>query len=974
MKKVNKLIAVLLALSLMLSYLMMVPMTGVAAEMTASDVAVEGGLLTAIGVLSEIPDAIDGNKNMTRAEFVYMAGKLCGYGEGKADKRYFEDIPMDHWAAVQINGFTDMGIISLPREDRLFNPGNDITENEAVKILVSVLGYGNYAAVSAGYPMGYSRVASRLGFTYTGSNNTVTKYQAIVMMYETVNSCIYDVARIEGDNMRYEESDETLLSRYFDVYALEGVVTQSQGVALTGDAEREQTFAETKKILMLDEKEFTTTMNFDGYLGRMVKVYYKQKDKNEIPNIVFREECQGKDRVLDVDFEYYKGFSNGKFEYYDKNSTLKSENIPAGAVVVYNGAIAGHNVEKALALHNEGTEIKKKGKIRLIDSKDDGAWDYVIVEASRNMLVLSKDTVANKIYDDITKGYSVELDEADRIVNIQDRLGNGKSVSDIVKGQLLTIYDSGDDYIKIVINGDGVTGTVFGVKVSGTDNTLSLNIGQNRDSAVWYNVDKTYYENNRNKLTLKSGSEITYYLDYAGEVGYIEVSATGDWKIGYLVGMAESDSAFENYGRMKLFMQDGTMQIYDTEEKVRVDGVRRSGFAELENSLDKMTVQHKDKPGDYGLGYKNPSGDGASGMDESEDRIIGQVLRIRLNSDGKIAEIDTEYYNEGVENEMSLQRTFYRKDGGAAFGFLWKAHCLSMKTGDNTNETGFNLFYDADTVKMTVPTYDRMLSANDAEYGLTSGSGSIDTVYARTDKTLSEVYDAEGFKIGTGDAYEDIIVVYDTISSSVTVPCLVGEVVTTMNGNGDVVEQADFYTSSGTLSVLTAKNENSFEVTVNGAARTIVKGDIVQCELDALGQVTKVTKLYHDYQTHGMDLRKEQAFIYGEAIQAERDSTVCAVVKRYLNDVAFLRYPNAVNEQTTISRDEMTGNSLIKHDYAAPVISNAVAWVFDGKNITKSAVVNEIVSAEAVGVADANACILNFNTARINGGIFFKEK
>ena len=89
MKK--RIISIWLTLSLVLSCIAIMPMSAGAADMKPADVAVEAGLLKNIGLLSGTPEAIDGNKAMSRADFVVLAGSILGFTAGTATVRYFED-------------------------------------------------------------------------------------------------------------------------------------------------------------------------------------------------------------------------------------------------------------------------------------------------------------------------------------------------------------------------------------------------------------------------------------------------------------------------------------------------------------------------------------------------------------------------------------------------------------------------------------------------------------------------------------------------------------------------------------------------------------------------------------------------------------------------------------------------------------------------------------------------------------------
>lgn len=974
MKK--RIISIWLTLSLILSCFMVMPMTASAdTQMKPSDVAIEAGLLKNIGLLSGIPDAVDGNKEMSRADFVVLVGDIFGFESGIASKRYFEDVPMDHWAAVQINGLTEMGILSLPGADKLFRPTDKITEAEAMKILISVLGYGDYAKMSGGYPNGYAQVASLLDFTYTGSNKNLTQYQAIIMMYDALNSCMYEKSAAGGGYINYEESDETLLSKYFDIYAAEGMVTQSEGVSVYGDVKQGKTFAETSKIVIMDDVEYTSDVNLYDYLGRMVRVYYHQESEDDTPNIVFKEEYRKDDEVIEISFEDYEGYASGVLSYYDENGRVEKEEIPASAVIINNGSVEDSNVLAAFSKYeDEAKTIEKKGTIRLVDTESDNTWDFVFINSARNIFVASKNVSTYQIFDEINMGTSITLDENKKIVSIEDLSGNVKTFDDIAKGQLLTIYES-DDYVRVIINSDGIAANVIDFELK--DDEMSLMLGKKEADAEWYDVDKNYYNTYIDgKVTMAKNMAVTYYIDAMGEIAYIKVTQAGDWQFGFLVRLFSNED--DNSSSMKIYMQDGTMKRFNIADKVTVDGVTRKSYQEIYNSLNKITVQGKNDPNSDMNKHKNPNDPNNPAtatipvMDPAEHEVFGQVIRIKRNADDVVTHIDSEFYNEGREDEMTLQRTAYRKVNNAdgfqkGYHWLWKAHnyAVSRWTTTTVHDTGTNLFYNANTIRFRVPKYEDLETATDKQYSLGS-STNLDL-----DETNGN-RDVEGFKVGFDSGYEAVIVRYEGLGAiKQSEPALVGSIGKAVRDDGEVVLQAEVYSVTGGQTTIIAEEEDSFSIKdANGnIINTVEKGDIITYKKNAEGNVEEAI-IYHDYSVNkGKPSVEEQGWIKGEASQGDDQVTVCAYVKRYNDGIVYLRYPDAASNKP-FSADEMTGTALFEHDFAAPIMGGT-AWIFDGREVKSATLKDYIESAEMLGFENSRACFLTFNISRANGGIFY---
>ncbi len=101
---------------------------------------------------------------ITRAEAVKI---ICTAGNISTDKAYqnvFPDVAESHWAYKFICAAKSNGIINGD-ENGNFNPEANITNEEIVKMIVSLLGYDPLAVHSGGYPAGYTMAGTRIGVT-----------------------------------------------------------------------------------------------------------------------------------------------------------------------------------------------------------------------------------------------------------------------------------------------------------------------------------------------------------------------------------------------------------------------------------------------------------------------------------------------------------------------------------------------------------------------------------------------------------------------------------------------------------------------------------------------------------------------------------------------------------------------------------------------------------------------------------------
>ena len=126
--------------------------------------------LKELGILTGDPDgSLRLGDTITRAETVKMiiaAQNMVKYSDTALEmvKSSFPDVWETHWAKLYINLAKNMKIVEGD-ENGNFNPESEVTNEEVVKMLVCLLGYGAMAESTGGYPAGYISTASRIGIT-----------------------------------------------------------------------------------------------------------------------------------------------------------------------------------------------------------------------------------------------------------------------------------------------------------------------------------------------------------------------------------------------------------------------------------------------------------------------------------------------------------------------------------------------------------------------------------------------------------------------------------------------------------------------------------------------------------------------------------------------------------------------------------------------------------------------------------------
>lgn len=119
--------------------------------------------LKQFGIMQGDPDGnLRLEDRITRAEMAKMV--ICALDEKtvSGQETGFDDVSVTHWASGYIGSARDLGIIR-GKTDVTFSPEDSVTNEEAVKMLVTALGYSQKAELVGGYPFGYMTVAEEIG-------------------------------------------------------------------------------------------------------------------------------------------------------------------------------------------------------------------------------------------------------------------------------------------------------------------------------------------------------------------------------------------------------------------------------------------------------------------------------------------------------------------------------------------------------------------------------------------------------------------------------------------------------------------------------------------------------------------------------------------------------------------------------------------------------------------------------------------
>ena len=119
-----------------------------------------------LGIMRGYPDgSFDADGYITRAEMAKSTVCVNGYTEAMPEtETEFTDVPAAHWASGYISFANSLGYIK-GNGDGTFLPDENTRYEEAIAMLIAVLGYTPLATQRGTFPDGYLAVADEIGLT-----------------------------------------------------------------------------------------------------------------------------------------------------------------------------------------------------------------------------------------------------------------------------------------------------------------------------------------------------------------------------------------------------------------------------------------------------------------------------------------------------------------------------------------------------------------------------------------------------------------------------------------------------------------------------------------------------------------------------------------------------------------------------------------------------------------------------------------
>ena len=233
-------------------------------------------MLEAIGVFDRYDNPQKSFEDVvTRAECIsmYISSLFPAFYSLEITGSDFIDVNTQGASYKAICIAEELGIIS-GNGNGFFRPDEQIKYEEALKIVISILGYCMRADLDGGYPLGYYNVAANLELDKDITADEFFSYgDCLVLMRNALNTQVNEVKNVSGTGKITFEAGETLMYNAFKVRHGEGVLKENAYTSLA-----ESKSYDNKAVIGDFVASVYGGVDSENYIGYDVEYYYQEDD------------------------------------------------------------------------------------------------------------------------------------------------------------------------------------------------------------------------------------------------------------------------------------------------------------------------------------------------------------------------------------------------------------------------------------------------------------------------------------------------------------------------------------------------------------------------------------------------------------------------------------------------------------------------------------------------------------------------
>lgn len=564
--------------------------------------------LTSLGIYSfenEAPDSV-----VTRGQFACIVTDLLGVdGVGVDDvTEYFSDVDNTTMYAEEISEAVSLGIMNGMGSGK-FCPDNAITYIQALKTVLTALGYQPVAKGRGDYPWGYISCGAELGISKGGPsdyNEALTFEMAVRMIELAAEAPVFECIAVTEDTSVFTKNENAvLLNVYHGIEFSRGLMTDNGITAISSESS-----IGNENVKIGSRVLYTTDASVKQYLGYNVEYYYRSDANSDflLYATVYENHndwvvINAKDLLIgNEDFTKTSVVAqiNGKKQTYKINPN---------ADFIYNGVIDKTFTSNSMKIEN--------GTLTLIDADLDGVYELVKAEEYVDILVSALSVSDNKLLakiapldNDDNESYNVIDYKEFKSVVFED--ANGETVpSESIKA---------DSVVSVFRSKDKKTSVRFVLGLNTSEITVKEIYEDDSGYHLIDGVNEYVLSASYEKMIGKSagypkpelGEMYRIYLNYEGDIAIME-KIDSRTQYAYFMSIG-TKPGLKNNVQLKLYLDSNDCVIVNTAKKVEINQIKGKNPENLMNEGTGLVVNGE---------------------------ITPQLVKIKLNSNGELTYLET---------------------------------------------------------------------------------------------------------------------------------------------------------------------------------------------------------------------------------------------------------------------------------------------------------------------------------------------
>ncbi len=606
--KIKKIIGLILLISLISS---LMPVLALGEEVTAADTAAYAKTVDFISSL-EIYSFADKKADATvsRAEFAGMVADLLGItGDYKATD-YFTDVIEGSQYSNEVGAMAALGIMNGVGDNK-FLPDEPITYTQAIKTVVTALGYNPAATVAGGYSDGYMRCAYNIGIIKNAPYDfdaPLTFKDAANLIALSAEAEVYEMVYLSKDKVYYaSQNGRVVLNVYHDIYLAEGRMTDNGISSLNGSSALAKDCVKiSDHILISDDAQMKE------FLGYYVDYYYRDADNK----LLYVMEKKNRNDVVTIKADELMTDSadfSKTCVVTNTNGKTKKYKLDLYADLIYNGGL-----DKTF----NGETLKiKEGTLKLIDADRDGDYEVIIAEEYRDIVFKNCNTETKKISALYAEDDNAYINYGEyKMAVFQNAAGVEITPDAIKEGNVVSVFRSKNkEKIRFIVS--ETTAEIVAETVETDENDkVRISFGEKV-----YEFSYTFENLMKTKPATYKAPEVSAsykaYMNFEGNISML-IQTEGRLQYAYMMAAGKTGTGLDaSRVSVKLCLESNDIVTVPVADKLILDGVKNQKGSDILSFI--------------------------AFFDAATGAFKPQLVMVRISPDGKLKELDSAIDNTG---------------------------------------------------------------------------------------------------------------------------------------------------------------------------------------------------------------------------------------------------------------------------------------------------------------------------------------